>query len=128
MSDLHGRIHWTELMTRDVQGAIDYYTKVCGWSVDGMEMPEGMYYVAKKGDDMVAGMMNMAEMPGMEDVPPHWFSYIAVDDVDKAVDQTRSGGGTVMREPWDVGGVGRIAIIKDPTGAAIGLMTPSDDG
>ena len=30
-----------------------------------------------------------------------------------------------MREPFDVPGTGRIAILKEPGGAAIGWMTPA---
>ena len=32
-----------------------------------------------------------------------------------------------MREPFDVEGVGRIAILKDAVGALIALMTPLAD-
>jgi predicted enzyme related to lactoylglutathione lyase len=60
----------------------------------------------------------------MAQMPPHWMTYVAVDDVDGAVRTTREAGGTVHREPFDVEGVGRIAIIADPTGAVLGIMTP----
>lgn len=126
MSDSHGTVCWSELMTRDPAAAKDYYGKVAGWSFSTMAMDGGTdYHVASIGDKMVAGIMDVARMEGMEGVPPTWFTYIAVDDVDLAVQQTRDGGGTVNREPWDIAGVGRIAIVTDPTGATFGLMTPS---
>jgi len=125
MSDLHGTVHWTELMTGDIEKAKAYYAAVCGWDWDSMPMEEGLYYIAKTGEEMVAGMMSLADMQGMENVPPHWMTYLAVDDVDAAVKETVAQGGVVHRAPWDVPGVGRIAMIADPGGAAIGLMTPS---
>lgn len=126
MTEQHGTIHWTELMTDDIDRAKAYYTALCGWDWDTMPMEEGgTYCIAKRGEEMVAGMMSLADMPGMETVPPHWMTYLAVDDVDAAVKETQAQGGVVHRAPWDVPGVGRIAMIADPSGAAIGLMTPS---
>ena len=39
--------------------------------------------------------------------------------------QTRDAGGVILRDSFDVPEVGRIAIIQDPTGAAMGVMTPN---
>jgi len=125
MSDLHGTVHWNELMTSDIEKSKAYYEAVCGWEWDTMPMEEGLYYIAKKGEVMIGGMMSLADMQGMENVPPHWMTYLAVDDVDAAVKATKAQGGQVHRAPWDVPGVGRIAMVADPGGAAIGLMTPS---
>jgi predicted enzyme related to lactoylglutathione lyase len=125
MSETHGRIIWSELMTRDPEAAKAYFGKVAGWTYEAMTMAEGTYHVASTGGAMVAGIMNIADMPGMEGLPPHWFTYIGVDDVDAAVAATRASGGQVHREPWDVPGVGRIAIVGDPSGATVGIMTPS---
>ena len=35
-------------------------------------------------------------------------------------------GGEVIREPWEVPGVGRIAIVNDNAGNSLGWMTPSE--
>lgn len=125
MSERHGTVWWSELMTRDVAAARDYYAQVCGWEWATMPMSDGDYHVASRNGRMVAGMMDIAAMAGMEGAPPHWFTYLAVDDVDAAVAATRAAGGTIHREPWEVPGVGRIAIVADPSGAAVGLMTPA---
>ncbi|MFQ5635225.1 MAG: VOC family protein, partial [Gammaproteobacteria bacterium] len=55
----------------------------------------------------------------------HWFTYIAVDDVVKAVAQTRAAGGNILREVFEVEDIGRIAIVQDPTGAAVGIRRPA---
>lgn len=129
MSGNHGKVWWTELMTRDVQGAMKYYGNTCGWTFETMPMEDqsGDYYVANLNGAPVAGIMDMAPMDHLKDVPPHWFSYFAVDDVDAAVAATKAAGGVVLREPFNVPCTGRIAILQDPTGAAMGLMTPEED-
>ena len=123
----HGTVHWSELMTHDLEAAKAYYTDVCGWQINEMPMPDGStYYLGMKGETPMAGMMQMSG-PQFEGVPSHWMTYLAVDDVDAAVRQTKDAGGEVLQDSFDVASVGRIAILKDPTGAAIGLMTPADN-
>jgi len=123
----HGTVHWSELMTRDLDAAKAYYVSVCGWQINEMPMPDGgTYYLGMKGETPMAGMMQMDD-PQFEGVPSHWMTYLAVDDVDTAVQQTKDAGGEVLQDSFEVAGIGRIAILRDPTGAAIGLMTPADN-
>lgn len=125
MSEMHGMVWWTELMTRDVAAARSYYEDVCGWTFDTAAMPEGDYHIGSRDGVQTIGIMDMTPMPHLEGVPAHWFTYFAVDDVDAAIEQSKAKGATVTREPFDVQGIGRIAIVVDPTGAVMGLMTPS---
>ena len=128
MSENHGKVWWNELNTRDAKGACDYYAATFGWTYDNMPMDGGAgdYFIAMRDGSPTAGILDIAIIPGMEQVPPHWFTYFAVDDVDASAQATVAAGGRVQREPWDIPGVGRIAIIEDPTGAMMGLMTPAD--
>ena len=119
----HGKFHWNELMTRDVDAAKKFYADTIGWSFDEFPMPEGMYYVAMLDGSPVGGMMDMTGITPPE-VPPHWFSYLEVDDVEARLLKLKEAGGEVLREPFDVPDVGRIAIVTDATGAALGLITP----
>ena len=125
MDSTHGMIWWSELMTRDVAAARRYYEALAGWSFSTMPMGEETYHLASRNGQPIAGMMDMSKTPGMENVPPHWFTYIAVEDVDAAVAATRTAGGRVIKDVFEVPDTGRIAIITDPTGAALGIMTPS---
>jgi len=125
MDSTHGMIWWSELMTRDVAAARRYYEALAGWSFSTMPMGEDSYHLASRNGQPIAGMMDMSKAPGMENVPPHWFTYIAVADVDAAVAATRAAGGRVIKEVFEVPDTGRIAIIADPTGASLGIMTPS---
>ena len=126
MSEIHGEVWWNELNTRDPKGACDYYSATCGWSFETMPLDggDGDYFVAMRDGSPVAGILDITKIQGMEQVPPHWFTYFAVDDVDGSASETAAAGGRVHREPWNIPGIGRIAIIQDPTGAMMGLMTP----
>jgi uncharacterized protein len=120
----HGHFYWNELMTRNVEQAKSFYGSAVGWKFEGMPMPEGTYWVAKMGDTPVGGVFPM-HGKDFEGVPEHWMSYLAVDDVDARVNKATAAGATVVRPPFDVPGVGRIAIMKEPGGAVIGWMTPT---
>lgn len=125
MAEHHGKVWWSELNTRDVGGAKSYYGRVCGWTFESMPMDEGEDYVVAMQDGRpVAGFFPLDNLPELKDAPAHWFTYIAVDDLDKTVADTVAAGGRVHRPPFEVPGTGRIAIVEDPTGAAIGFMTP----
>ncbi|MES0810191.1 VOC family protein [Roseibium sp. SCPC15] len=121
----HGIFYWNELMTRDTEKAREFYGKTLGWTFTEMPMEEGIYLLAKLGDKPVAGLFPM-NGPQFDGLPDHWFSYIAVDDVDERLDLAKAHGGEIVRPPFDVPGVGRIAILKDVNGAAQGWMTPAE--
>lgn len=123
----HGHFHWNELMTRDPEGAKTFYGKTIGWDFEGWPMGEGTtYWVCKMGDTPVGGILDMSG-PDFQGMPPHWFSYLQVDNVDERVAQAKTAGGELVRPIFDIPKVGRIAIVKDPTEAVIGWITPESE-
>jgi predicted enzyme related to lactoylglutathione lyase len=71
------------------------------------------------------GLGGLMKRP-MEAIPPHWLSYVTVANVDATAKKTSDAGGKVMMPPFDVPTVGRIAVIQDPQGAALGVIQPLD--
>lgn len=121
----HGTFIWNELNTRAPEEAVKHYAALLGWDFEAVPMEDGAtYYVAMQGQQPVAGIFDMRTLSFLEGVPDHWFSYIAHRDVDAAVADFEKAGGSVRRAPFDVPGTGRIAIVVDPVGAPVGLMTP----
>lgn len=120
----HGSFYWNELMSRDIERDKKFYADTLGWSFDGMPMPDGTYWVANAGGRSVGGIFEM-KGKDFEGIPEHWMSYIAVDDVDARVDKAKAAGASVIKPVFDVPGVGRIAVLKEPGGAVIGWMTPA---
>jgi predicted enzyme related to lactoylglutathione lyase len=116
-----GAFSWCELMTTDPAAATAFYSKLFGWQTEAMNM--GMpYTVVKVGDSAIGGMMGMP--PGAPaGMPPTWVPYVTVKDVDALVKQVVSLGGTVRMPPTDIPTVGRFAVIADPQGAAINVIT-----
>ena len=121
----HGTFYWNELMTRDAEKAKAFYAATLDWTFDAMPMAEGgTYWMAKAGGAPAGGIFTM-DGPQFEGIPEHWFSYIAVDDVDARVERAEAAGGKVRRAAFEVPGIGRIVILEDSNGAAMGWMTPA---
>lgn len=120
----HGTFHWNELMTDDVERAKNFFSATLGWTFNEMPMDEGFtYWVAMSGDTVVGGLMSTEDF--QHDIPSHWLGYIEVDDIDMRLAKVVEAGGSIIREAFDIAGVGRIAILKDPTGAVIGWIMPA---
>src|SRR5205085_10866360 len=80
------------------------------------------YVVANVGKIGVGGIMETpTELKGMS---PFWSGYIHVTDVDAACAKIKKLGGKVHREPWDIPGILRMAVVGAPTGANFNIMMP----
>ena len=115
-------LSWAECSTTDVEKVRSFYTEVLGLSTEDMDMGEGKSYtLLKRGDQSVAGMMNVDPAT----MPPMWMAYFNVDDCDATVEKAKSLGGQVYYGPETVEMAGRIAILADQQGAAFGVITPA---
>jgi uncharacterized protein len=113
-----GAFSWNELMTGDAKAASEFYGTLFGWTFETMEMGMGPYHVIKVGETAVGGMMNKPD-PNM---PSCWGSYVTVASTDETVAKAKSLGAKVCAEPFDIPGVGRMAVLQDPQGAVIQVM------
>jgi predicted enzyme related to lactoylglutathione lyase len=85
-------------------------------------MPEFTYTVVKVGEESgIGGIMPIP--PTGKGMPPVWMSYVTVDNVDTTAKKAEQLGGKTMAPPRDIPDVGRFAVIQDPQGAAIAVIT-----
>ena len=118
-----GTFSWAELVTSDAGGAKDFYSKLFGWDYeDNPTGPDGPVYTMAKRDGH-----DVAALFGDDSQPPHWNCYVTVESADEAVEAVKDAGGGVMAEPFDVMEVGRMAVVTDPTGAALCLWEPREN-
>jgi uncharacterized protein len=136
-----GTWNFSDLNTRDVDGAIRFYRDVFDWEVETFEMGGSafsFFKLAGYGDflakdnpelresldadgapggfaDAVATMVPMASDQSPDDVPPHWSITFAVDDADAIASRAEQLGGTVLTPPFDIEPV-RMTILADPQG------------
>lgn len=118
-----GALGWVELMTRAPDLVEEFYTTVFGWTVtDSEDYPQWRIDGADFG-----GMVTMGDKFPHE-VPSHWLPYFAVEDVDATADSAVQAGGSVVMEPTSVPDGPRIAVLRDPQGAAFGVHVAGEEG
>ena len=118
----HGEFSWNELLTTDPAAATEFYTQLFGWTTQDFPMSDFTYTVVKlKGAEQ--GQGGLMPIPShAKGMPPAWFPWVTVDNVEATVKQAVQLGGKVLVEPKDIPEVGRFAVIQDPQGAAITII------
>jgi len=124
MQSWPGQFHWNELMTRNLKAAKTFYAAVCGWTYEAMEVDGMSYTIIMAGGQPAGGMFQM-DGPEFENEDDHWGAFVAVEDADASAKAAVSGGGKVIRPPFDVTGIGRIALLQDQSGAILGVIKPA---
>lgn len=128
-----GTVWWSELVSADPARSRDFYAAVAGWSSkvvaanDTTRPPkpgETDYTVFTQDGQEVAGATN-PEGTGADGLRPGWVTYIQVANVDTAVMEALKKGGKILKAPFDDASVGRLAIVADPDGIPVGLVTPN---
>lgn len=125
----HGTICWTELASKDLEGAKKFYSELFGWTLKGGDTTSAdcadaaamNYTEIVAGGKPVGGMYQITEQMG--GMPSNWSTYVSVDNVDAAAKRAEELGGSIVMPPMDIPQVGRFSVIKDPSGGNISIIT-----
>ncbi|HEY5154478.1 MAG TPA: VOC family protein [Acidimicrobiales bacterium] len=112
---------WVDLFTSDTDGAAGFYGALFGWTAESAGQDYGGYINFAKDGVAVAGCMKNDGQTGMPDV---WSIYLATADADATVEAAVAHGGQVIVPAMDVMALGKMAVMVDPGGAAIGAWQP----
>jgi predicted enzyme related to lactoylglutathione lyase len=120
-----GSFCWADLATTDQDAAKKFYGAIFGWTANDYPMGDGAVYsmMQKDGKDAAAISILQPEQAAAG-MPPHWNSYIAVQNIDKTAEKATALGGSVVLPPMDVPETGRMAVLQDPSGAYVSLWQP----
>ncbi|MGH3872948.1 MAG: VOC family protein [Pseudonocardiaceae bacterium] len=108
---------WVDLSVPDLAGAKEFYGAVFGWSFVDSGAEFGHYQICQV-DGRAAAAIGPLPQP---DQPPVWTVYLASEDADGTAKLISDNGGTVLVEPMDIPGNGRMCIALDPLGAVFGV-------
>lgn len=114
-----GAMCWNELACHDVEAAVVFYTALLGWKTDTHDQDGLEYTTVAVGDRLNGGIYDMTGV--LDDAPPHWSTWFAVEDADAALIRLTELGGAVVRDTSD-SAIGRSAMVSDPQGASFGIM------
>ena len=120
-----GKFVWYEYMGNDLDGAVDFYTNVVGWTSRDGGRADFRYEVVLADGHPVAGMMDIPADARAMGARPSWLAYIWVENVDLALPMLMEAGGKVFKAPSDIPGIGRFAVVADPYGGTFMLFRDS---
>lgn len=117
---------WADLLTSDLGGAVEFYSRLFGWRFDdGAEARAEGYLPAYLDDQLVSGLVRNDRDSGALDV---WTTYLNVADVHAAAFAARLHGGKIHLKPVEIPEQGTLAMISDPEGIGVGLFQAFDAG
>jgi hypothetical protein len=97
--------------------------RLFGWEAENTMPPgvAGKHFMCRlRGRDVAA----VASRPRSAPPVTAWTTYVWVESADETAARAGEAGGGVLVDPFDSLDGGRIAIVADPSGAAIGIWQP----
>jgi uncharacterized protein len=111
---------WGAIVTRDPDAAAAFYQDVFGYEVFELPSDTRGEHLLLASEDYARASVN--PLPQAGDAQPHWIAFVRVTDVPHAAEAAKTFGGRVLVEPHQDRHGGTVALLADPTGAAIGVM------
>jgi hypothetical protein len=112
---------WIQLLSRNARFAAEFYQKVAGYELVENTGPGRIndYVLTSTG----YARATVRTIPaGKDHVQPSWLPYVRVASVKESVARARELGGEVLVSAKPAVLEGRVAVVADPTGGAIGLL------
>jgi uncharacterized protein len=111
---------WGAVMTRDPNSDAAFYQDVFGYEVFELPSDARGEHLLLASEDSARASVN--PLPQENDVQPYWIGFVRVSNVPHAAETAKTLGGGVLVEPHQDLHGGTVALVADPTGAAIGVM------
>jgi uncharacterized protein len=108
---------WVDIAVPDLAAATAFYGSVFGWTFVDSGEEFGHYHIAQTDGRAAAAIGPIMQ----EGTPTVWTVYLASDDVDATAKLVTENGGTLLFDPMDIPGSGRMCVALDSNGGAFGI-------
>lgn len=117
---------WIQLLSRDPLRATGFYQTIAGYDILTNSVPGRLsdYVLAKEGYARATIGTISGKFPKLK---PTWLPFVRVKSVAESVSQVGTLDGKVVIAPAPGLLGGRVAVVADPTGSAIGILEWSED-
>jgi len=110
---------WNELFASDDAAAVKFYEDLVGYTHESQTVRDtAEYHVMKTGETARAGIL----LNPFEAVRPNWLPYVRVEDPAALIEKVEALGGKVALAPREDIRKGSVALIIDPSGAAVAIQ------
>jgi predicted enzyme related to lactoylglutathione lyase len=112
-----------ELNSTDPAKAREFYAQLFDWELKDIPLPGAspesgeVYTTINVGGGTGGGIMRQM----MPNAPSAWLAYALTKNIRSDTDKAAALGAVILKDVTEVPGMGYLSIIKDPTGALLGL-------
>lgn len=113
---------WMDVISTDIDRTLGYYAEVFGWSSEELPIDHGDgYRLVRSGDAVVAGAEQVSADRNLD---PVWTVMVECDDARPVIDASVASGAAETFSLSPMLDLGRIAMVRDPWGATLGVWEP----
>jgi len=117
---------WIQMWSRDALKSAQFYRSVAGYEIDENTSSARSNDYVLVSEKYARGTV-LQLPPDYKDVRPTWLLFVRVKNVPETCAKVPELGGKVVIAPSPELFQNRVAVITDPTGAAVGLLEWSED-
>jgi hypothetical protein len=118
VSPQENHFFWMEYLAGDTAAALDFYSGLLGYQAEITDNVGGKPYQVLRQGRPRAGLL----LAPPEGIRPTWLAYVLVKDPAALAARVESLGGKVLLAPRADLRKGTLAIVADPSGAALALQ------
>jgi predicted enzyme related to lactoylglutathione lyase len=112
---------WIQLLSKDGPKAAEFYRKIAGYEIVENTATNRISDMVLTSGGYARGTVSTIRNTNSK-LKPTWLPFVCVENVGKSLALAKQSGGTVLVEPIAKLMDGKVAVIADPTGAAVGIM------
>jgi predicted enzyme related to lactoylglutathione lyase len=123
-----GRIVWFDYLCNEPAAAQKFYAAVLGWSTQTYTMPGTTYTRIVGGGREIGGYLPaLPKTPIFRLQMPYarWLPHLQVENANDSAVRIKQLGGAMIREPYPVSTLGKMAIAADLDGHNFALWQPA---
>ncbi|QSQ22549.1 VOC family protein [Pyxidicoccus parkwayensis] len=117
-----GSVGWMDLTVKDAVKVKDFYRDVVGWTASGLDMGGYEDFVMSPPGSEASAVGICHARGSNSEQPGGWMIYITVENLDHSLERATAMGGKLRSQVRSAGGMGRYAVIEDPSGATCALF------
>lgn len=115
----NGSVVWIDLTVPDATKVSQFYSKVIGWDIVGLNMGGYEDYCMNdpESGETMAGICHARGVNAS--LPAQWLPYMSVDSIDASLEEVIANGGKILGDKRSDGKGGYYCLIQDPAGAYV---------
>lgn len=112
-----GRVVWMDLTVPNADEVSEFYSKVVGWDILGLDMGGYKDYCMNdpRTGETIAGVCHARGVNAH--LPPQWLIYLNVENLEESLQAVEANGGKVLGNKRSDGKGGHYCLVQDPAGA-----------